>query len=145
MSDNSGGSAASSRPRSRPEFRNIHVSQLLSYRLPPAGIVSILHRISGALLFLVGIPFVLYLFQKSITSELSFEHYREISGHWFARLLLLALSWAMIHHFLAGVRYLLLDLHVGVQKEQSAQSALVVFALSAAATLWAGLKIFGVL
>ena len=56
----------------RPQFRNIQVSQILSYRLPPAGIVSILHRLSGALLFLVGIPFCLYLLQQSLTSEISF-------------------------------------------------------------------------
>ena len=56
----------------RPQYRNIHVSQILQYRLPPSGIVSILHRISGALLFLIGFPFLLYLFDQSITSELSF-------------------------------------------------------------------------
>ncbi len=59
--------------KARPQYRNIHVSQILSYRLPPAGIVSILHRISGALLFLVGIPFFLYLLHKIISRELSFE------------------------------------------------------------------------
>ena len=65
--------------KARPQYRNIGISQLMSYRLPPAGIVSILHRISGALLFLVGIPFSLYLLQQSITSEISFESYRAIA------------------------------------------------------------------
>ncbi|HWS73639.1 MAG TPA: succinate dehydrogenase, cytochrome b556 subunit, partial [Quisquiliibacterium sp.] len=78
-------------PRVRPQFRNIHVSQLAQYRLPLAGFVSILHRISGALMFLVGLPFLLYLFQQSLLSEISFENYRAIVSHWFAKLVLLAL------------------------------------------------------
>ena len=72
--------AGSKGPRSRPQFRNIHVSQILQYRLPAAGIVSILHRVSGALMFLLGLPFALYLFQQSITSEISFDSYRAIVG-----------------------------------------------------------------
>lgn len=143
MSDNSGGANPSAKPRSRPVFRNIHPLQILQYRLPPAGIVSILHRISGALLFLVGIPFALYLFQQSITSEISFETYRAITRHWFAKLVLLALAWAFIQHFCAGIRFLILDLHVGVEKAQAQTSAYVVFAVSAVLTLLAALKIFG--
>lgn len=144
MSENSGGSSASSRVRPRPEFRNIHVSQILSYRLPPAGIVSILHRISGVLLFLIGIPFILYLFQQSITSEISYERYRVLTGHWFSKLVLLALAWAFLHHLVAGIRYLILDLHVGIQKEQARQSSIVVLVVSLVLTLLAALKIFGV-
>ena len=63
----------------RPEFRNLGLGEILRYRMPPPAIVSILHRVSGVLLFLVGIPFILYLFQNSLTSELSFEVYR--GGH----------------------------------------------------------------
>jgi succinate dehydrogenase / fumarate reductase cytochrome b subunit len=80
----------------RPEFRNIHISQILSYRLPPAGIVSILHRLSGVLLFLVGIPFCLYLLQQSLTSEISFESYRAIVGSIPGKLVLLVLLWAFL-------------------------------------------------
>lgn len=136
--------AGKSGPRARPQFRNIHVSQILHYRLPLAGVVSILHRISGALLFLVGLPFVLYLFEQSLTSELSFETYRAVVSNWFAKLVLLALIWSYLHHFCAGIRYLVLDLHIGVGKEQSRTSAAVVMGVSLALTFIVALKLFGV-
>jgi succinate dehydrogenase / fumarate reductase cytochrome b subunit len=127
----------------RPEFRNIHVTQLLGYRLPLPGIVSILHRISGALLFLVGIPFGLYLLQQSITSELSFQTYRAVVASVPAKLVLLVLLWALFHHSAAGVRYLLLDLHVGISKEAARTSSVVVLGVSLLATALAALKLFG--
>ena len=130
-------------PRSRPQFRNIHVSQISQYRLPLAGFVSILHRVSGALMFLVGLPFILYLLQQSITSEISFESYRAVVSHWFAKLVLLALIWAYLHHFCAGIRYLLLDVHVGVEKGQARTSAATVLGVSLALTLVVALKLFG--
>ena len=131
-------------PRARPEFRNINVPQILQYRMPLAGLVSIMHRVSGALLFLVGLPFLLYLFQQSLTSEISYESYRAITSHWFAKLVLLALAWAYLHHFCAGIRYLILDLHVGVEKDQARTSASVVLAVSLVLTLVVALKLFGV-
>jgi succinate dehydrogenase / fumarate reductase cytochrome b subunit len=127
----------------RPEFRNIHISQILSYRLPPAGIVSILHRISGALLFLVGIPFSLYLLQQSLTSEISFESYRSIVGSVIGKLVLLVLIWAFVHHAIAGIRYLLLDRHVGIVKESSRLSAQIVLGASLLITAVLALKLFG--
>ena len=135
--------AAANSTQPRPKFRNIHVTQLAQYRLPPAGIVSILHRISGALLFLVGMPFLLYLFDQSITSEISFERYRAVVSHWFAKLVLLALIWGYFHHFIAGIRYLLLDLHVGIDKASSRTSAVTVLGLSLVLTAIAALKLFG--
>lgn len=136
-------SAGSPQRGARPEFRNIHVTQIARYRLPLAGLVSILHRISGALMFLVGLPFVLYLFQQSLTSELSFENYRSIVSHWFARLVLLGLIWAYLHHFCAGVRHLLMDLDVGVDKAAGRTSAATVLAISLTLTLVIALKLFG--
>ncbi len=127
----------------RPAFRNIHITQIARYRLPLAGLVSILHRISGALLFLLGLPFVLYLFQQSITSELSFEHYRAIVSHWFAKLVLLALIWAYLHHFCAGLRHLLMDLDICVDKDSGRVSATIVLAVSVTLTLIVALKLFG--
>jgi succinate dehydrogenase / fumarate reductase, cytochrome b subunit len=129
--------------KQRPQFRNIHVTQLLTYRLPPAGIVSILHRISGALLFLVGFPFLLYLFEQSVTSEISFERYRAIVAHPLAKLLLLVLAWAYLHHFVAGIRYLLLDRHVFVDKPAMGNSALGVLAISLVLTAFVAFKLFG--
>jgi succinate dehydrogenase / fumarate reductase cytochrome b subunit len=127
----------------RPQFRNIQVSQILSYRLPPAGIVSILHRLSGALLFLVGIPFCLYLLQQSLTSEISFESYRAIVGSIPGKLVLLVLLWAFLHHAIAGIRYLLLDRHMGILKESSRLSAQIVLVVSLLLTAVLGLKLFG--
>ncbi len=130
--------------RTRPVFRNIHITQIARYRLPLAGLVSILHRVAGALLFLVGLPFVLYLFQQSITSELSFESYRAIVSHWFARLVLVALTWAYLHHLFAGVRHIAMDMHLGVRKEQGRRSAAIVLVASLLITLIVALRLFGV-
>jgi succinate dehydrogenase / fumarate reductase cytochrome b subunit len=129
----------------RPEYRNLSLGEILSYRMPPPAIVSILHRISGVLLFLVGIPFILYLFQNSLTSELSFENYRSAVSSWFGKLVLLALIWAFIHHLLAGIRFLLLDLHIAGEREQGANTARVVLGLSVLLTLVCALLLFGVL
>jgi succinate dehydrogenase / fumarate reductase, cytochrome b subunit len=129
--------------KQRPQFRNIHVTQLLSYRLPPAGIVSILHRISGALLFLIGFPFLLYLFDQSISSELGFERAAVVVAHPIAKLLLLVLAWSYIHHFVAGIRYLLIELHIGSYKAGMRSSALTVLGVSLVLTAIVALKLFG--
>jgi len=127
----------------RPEYRNLSLGEILRYRMAPPAIVSILHRISGVLLFLVGIPFILYLFQNSLTSELSFDTYRGAVSSWLGKLVLLALIWAFIHHLLAGIRFLLLDLDIGGDRQQSATTARVVLGLSLLITLVCALLLFG--
>jgi succinate dehydrogenase / fumarate reductase cytochrome b subunit len=129
--------------KTRPEFRNIHVTQILQYKLPPPGMVSILHRASGAALFL-ALPLILWLFDLSLMSELSFERLIEIGSHWFVKLVLLGLIWAFLHHLVAGLRYLMLDLHMGVDKPAARTSALAVFWISLPLTLLTALKLFGV-
>jgi succinate dehydrogenase / fumarate reductase, cytochrome b subunit len=129
--------------KARPEFRNIHVSQIVSYRLPLAGIISILHRISGAAMFLIGLPVILYLFDQSITSELSFQNFSAAYANWFVKLVLIGLAWSFIHHFCCGIRYLMLDLHKGLEKGQAKNSATAVMAVSLPITLLVALKIFG--
>ncbi|MGE0804777.1 MAG: succinate dehydrogenase, cytochrome b556 subunit [Burkholderiaceae bacterium] len=121
----------------------MHVSDILSYRLPLPGIVSILHRVSGVLMFLIGIPFILYLFQQSLLSEISYESYRAIVSHWFAKLVLLALIWAYLHHLVAGLRFLFLDVHVGIDKPSARKSAGAVLVVSVLLTLLVALKLFG--
>jgi succinate dehydrogenase / fumarate reductase cytochrome b subunit len=143
MSSPTSQSSLLSRARTRPQFRNIHVSQIVTYRLPPAGVVSILHRISGAALFLF-LPLLLWLFDLSLISELSFARLRDFAGHWLVKLVLLGLIWAFLHHLVAGIRYLVLDLHVGLDKASSRNSAITVFAISLPLTLVAGLRLFGV-
>ena len=127
----------------KPAFRNLDLGQLLRYRMAPPALVSILHRVSGVLLFVVGIPFILYLFQNSLTSELSFETYRRAVSSWLGKLVLLALIWAFIHHLLAGIRFLLLDLHVGIERQPSATTAKAVLGVSVVLTLVCALFLFG--
>lgn len=128
--------------KARPEFRNIGVGDIARYRLPWAGKVSILHRVSGALMFLL-LPFVLYLFEQSLTSEISFAKFTALLSSGFAKVVVLALIWAYLHHFCAGVRYLILDLHIGIDKTTSAKSALSVLIVSLLLTVVFGAKLFG--
>jgi succinate dehydrogenase / fumarate reductase cytochrome b subunit len=127
----------------RPQYSNIHITQLVHYRLPAAGLVSILHRISGALMFLL-LPFTLYLLEASLTSETTYETMRGFASHWFVKLLILALAWAYLHHFLAGIRHLFMDMHHLLSKDGSRNSAVSVLALSLFLTLLVALKLFGV-
>ena len=134
--------------KQRPQFRNIHVSQIVAYRLPPAGIVSILHRVSGVLLFLL-MPFIIWMFDASVTSEVSFDVFRSafaagvgfIPG-WFLKLVALGLIWAYLHHLIAGVRHLWMDATHAVTKEFGQSSAVVTLALSVLLTLALGYKLF---
>jgi succinate dehydrogenase / fumarate reductase cytochrome b subunit len=129
--------------KTRPEFRNIHVTQIVGYRLPAPGMVSILHRVSGALMFLL-LALAIWLLQLSLTSELSFLRLKDMAAQWWVKLIFVGLVWSLLHHLAAGVRYLLLDLHVGIDKAASVKSALTVFAVSLPLTLLAALRIFGV-
>jgi succinate dehydrogenase / fumarate reductase, cytochrome b subunit len=127
----------------RPEFRNIGIGQLSQYRLPLAGKVSILHRVSGLLLF-VCLPFILYLLDQSLTSELSFEAFKGFLANPIVKIVVLVLAWSYLHHFCAGIRFLLLDTHVAVNKEGGKQTALIVLIVSLLLTLAVALKLFGV-
>lgn len=131
--------------KKRPVYRNIHIAQILKYRLPLAGKLSILHRISGAVLFLALPVILLPLFDKSLSSELTFEEMKQLAGTPLIKLVLLGLIWSYLHHFCAGIRYLALDLHMGTDKYAAAKSAGVVFAASLSLTALFGLKLFGVL
>ena len=129
--------------KSRPQFRNINISQIRQYRLPVAGIMSILHRVSGAGMFLT-LPLLVWLFDLSLTSELSYALLMEISANPLVKIILCGLAWAFVHHLFAGIRHLASDLHLGLTKEQAASwgSAVIAGALGVSVILW--LKIFGV-
>jgi len=133
----------------RPVYRNIHIGQILSYRLPPAGIVSILHRVSGAVMFLL-MPFVIWMFDASVSSEISFEGFTSafvagvgVVAGWFFKLVALALIWAYLHHFIAGVRHLWMDVTHSVTKQFGHSSAVFTLAASVLLTLLLGAKLFG--
>ncbi|MBU3628432.1 succinate dehydrogenase, cytochrome b556 subunit [Polynucleobacter sp. AP-Reno-20A-A9] len=129
--------------KDRPVYRNIGLAQLIKYRLPWAGKVSILHRISGAAMFLL-LPFILYLFDQSLASELSHQKFQAFTGNVLVKIICLGLIWSFLHHFCAGIRYLLLDLEIGVEKSEANRSAIVVLFLGLALTAVVGLKLFGV-
>ena len=119
------------------------------YRLPLAGVVSILHRASGAILFLL-LPFVVWLFDVSLTSEISYERFTSafVAGigfvpGWFVKLVVLGLIWAYLHHFIAGVRHLWMDMTHSVTKAHGHNSAVVTLALGVLLTLVLGAKLFG--
>jgi succinate dehydrogenase / fumarate reductase cytochrome b subunit len=142
---------ASKQPPKRPEFRNINaLTDLPSYRLPVAGIVSILHRISGFIMFLL-MPFIIWMFDTSISSEISFEKFKAAFNIgmlglpgiiW--KLVALALIWAYLHHFIAGLRHLWMDVsHAAVSKEFGKSSALFTLAVSIIVTLVLAAKLFG--
>jgi succinate dehydrogenase / fumarate reductase cytochrome b subunit len=133
-------SEAAKRPR--PQFRNIHLTQVVGYRLPLAGVVSILHRISGLLMFLL-LPFVLYLLDSSLLSEISFDYFKGFASNWFVKLVILALSWGFLHHFCAGIRHLIMDGHIGVDKVSARKSSAVVLTISLVLAALVALKLFG--
>jgi succinate dehydrogenase / fumarate reductase cytochrome b subunit len=128
----------------RPEFRNIGIGQILTaYRLPLAGRVSILHRVSGGLLF-VFLPFLLYLFDQSLTSELSFDVFKGFLSNIIVKLITLVLAWAFLFHFCAGVRHLFMDTsHSLTTKEKGKQTSIVVLVVSSVLTIAFALKLFG--
>jgi succinate dehydrogenase / fumarate reductase cytochrome b subunit len=128
--------------KDRQVFRNIGLAQLIHYRLPWAGKVSILHRISGAVLFLL-LPFILYLFDQSLASELSYQKFQALTSNILVKIICLGLIWCFLHHFCAGIRYLLLDLEIGVEKSESNRSAIIVLVVGIALTTVVGLKLFG--
>ena len=134
----------------RPQYRNLNLfNDIRTYRLPLACWVSILHRASGALMFVL-LPFLIWLFDKSISSEISFGEFSAAfsAGLWvfpggFIKLVVLALIWAYLHHLLAGVRHLYLDVSHRTTKEFGRHSAAWVLVVSIALTLILGAKLFG--
>ncbi len=133
----------------RPEFRNIHVSQIRTYRLPAAGLVSIAHRITGAVLFLM-LPFLVWLFDVSVTSEMSWERFSSLftAGALglpgvIYKLIALGLLFAYMVHFFAGLRHVWMDVTHSVSKEQGRNSAVMSFLLAVLVTLLVAARMFG--
>ena len=110
-------------------------------RLPLPGIVSILHRVSGAGLFLM-LPVLLSLFGNSVGSPESYAAYKAVIGNILVKLVLLGLLWAYLHHFCAGIRFLLLDMHVGIEKEAARSSSRIVLIVSLILTVTIGAKLW---
>jgi succinate dehydrogenase / fumarate reductase cytochrome b subunit len=118
--------------RKRPLWYNLNL-----LNLPVPAVVSILHRASGALLFVLTFV-LLYLLDRSLASPDSFEGVRQTLGHPFMKLVQFGLLWALLHHLFAGIRYLLLDVHIGVDLASARASSYIVLAISLALTLVLG-------
>lgn len=127
----------------------MRLTDALQYRLPLAGVVSILHRVSGGIMFVL-LPFVIWLFDTSVTSEVSYDRFTSafVAGIGFVpafivKLAVLALIWAYLHHAIAGVRHLWMDMTHSVTKEQGRSSAIVTLAASLVLTVLLGARLFG--
>lgn len=121
----------------------------LQYRLPLAGVVSILHRASGAIMFVL-LPFVIWMFDASVTSEISYAAFTNafVAGigvvpGWLVKIVVLALVWSFLHHAIAGLRHLWMDMTHSVTKEHGRISAVATLASSLVLTAALGAKLFG--
>jgi succinate dehydrogenase / fumarate reductase cytochrome b subunit len=114
----------------RPKYVDLNLTHL-----PPPGVVSILHRVSGFALFFPILPALIYLLGATLGSEQGYASWREFFAHPIVKLVILGAVWLYAHHFFAGIRYLLLDVHVGIMKAPARTSALAVLALGVLTTL----------
>jgi succinate dehydrogenase / fumarate reductase, cytochrome b subunit len=128
---------------------NMRLLEAMQYNLPPAGWVSILHRVSGLLMFVL-LPLVVWLLDVSLGSEISYERFSNafVAGIGFVpafllKLVVVALIWAYLHHLIAGVRHLWMDATHSVSKQQGRISALVTLGASGVLTLLLGARVFG--
>lgn len=131
--------AAADRPLVKP--RPIYLN-LFAIRQPVPAIISILHRVSGVLLILVGIPVLLWFVDASLASP---ERYAGAYGpltSWFGKLVLLALAWSVFHHVLAGIRHLLLDIHLGLDLAPARRSAAIVLVVALLLTLACAVRLW---
>jgi len=132
-------SAPTTRPASprRPKYYDLSLANL-----PPPGLVSIFHRVSGVLLFFPVLPALLYALQAALGSEEGYAQCRDFFGHPLVKIPLLGVIWLYAHHFFAGIRYLLLDVHIGIMKEPSRRSAYAVLVLGLVATALIGWRLW---
>ena len=122
--------------KKRPKYLN-----LFEIKLPLAGFASILHRVSGAGLFLM-LPLLIWLLDLSLKSPDSYQAMQAVASHPLVKLVLIGLLWAFLHHFCMGIRILLIDIHVGVDKARAGATAKVVMAVSLLLTLILGAKLW---
>ena len=127
---------------------NMRLIDALGYRLPLAGLVSILHRVSGLVMFVL-MPFIIWMFDTSVSSEITYSEFTSVfvAGTgvlpgWFFKLVALALIWAYLHHLIAGLRHLWMDATHAVSLEFGRQSAVVTLVVSLALTFALALKLF---
>ena len=120
--------------KTRPKYYDLNLAHL-----PPPGLVSIFHRVSGALLFFPILPLGLYMLHVTLGSPEGYERWGDFFARPMVKLIVIGTAWLYAHHFFAGLRYLLLDVHIGIAKAPARASAVAVLALgavSAAVVAW---------
>lgn len=122
--------------KQRPKFLN-----LMEIKLPLPGVASILHRISGVGLFLM-LPLLIWMLDLSLKSADTYNTLVAVTSHPLLKLLMIGLLWAFLHHFCMGIRILLIDIHVGVEKAAARKSTVAVLAVSLILTLILGAKLW---
>lgn len=132
----------SSTPASRAGVRRPKYYDLSLAHLPPPGLVSIFHRVSGALLFFPILPLMLSALEGALGSQEGFTRVATLAARPGVKLILLACTWAYAHHFFAGIRYLFLDMHMGIAKQPARTSAVIVLVLGVATTIVVGWRIW---
>jgi succinate dehydrogenase / fumarate reductase, cytochrome b subunit len=127
------------RPAAKP--RPVYLD-LPRIRMPIPSVVSFLHRVTGALMLVFGIPLLLCAVGASLASPESWAALKAALAHPLAKLVLIAAAWAFLHHLCAGIRHLLLDVHVGVELAPARRSSVVVFVVSLALALAVAVKLW---
>ncbi len=111
--------------RNRPKNLN-----LFTIRLPVNAIISIMHRMSGMVLFLV-LPLLLWVLSQSVQSEASYTALVGMLQYWLVKLFVIGLSCAFFHHFYAGLRHLAMDVHWMTSLQKARFSSRLVLCLDA--------------
>ena len=124
-------------PHQRPKYYDLNL-----LHLPMPGLVSIFHRVTGVVMFLFLIPAVLYVLQCTLGSESGFDRWKSFFSGPIVKLIVLGFVWSYMHHLFAGIRYLLLDIHVGIDLAPARMSAKIVLALGLISTVLIGVRIW---
>jgi len=124
-------------PAARPKYVDVNL-----LHLPIPGLVSIFHRVTGVVMFLFLIPAMLFVLQYTVGSEDGFNQWKSYFSHPLVKIVFLGFVWAYMHHFFAGIRYLLLDVHIGVDLAPARLSAKIVLGAGLVATILIGARIW---
>ena len=124
-------------PAARPKYVDVNL-----LHLPIPGLVSIFHRVTGVVMFLFLIPAMLFVLQYTVGSEDGFNQWKSYFSHPLVKIVFLGFVWAYMHHFFAGIRYLLLDVYIGVDLAPARLSAKIVLGAGLVATILIGARIW---
>ena len=124
-------------PVARPKYVDLNL-----LNLPIPGLVSIFHRVTGVVMFLFLIPALLFVLQCTVASEAGFNRWKSFFSEPLVKIIFLGFVWAYMHHFFAGIRYLMLDVHIGIDLAPARRSAKIVLVAGIVATILIGVRIW---